>query len=276
MGHSVLLSPLETAEIIEFGEGEAWASWFSAAPPGLDLRVKRIGGAIALCAPDHPLTLVNRVIGLGLRQPATREIVQECLEFYRTAGSGVHAMQICPQAQPPELPDWLAAGGLQHSFNTAKMIRPAAEAAQPPTSLQVRQIDQRQAEDWAEVLVTVFELPGPFRPWMAAAVSLPGWFHYLAYAEEQPVAAGALFVKDGVGWLGAGSTLPAYRRRGGQGTIMARRISDAAGLGCRWVVTETGEDTPEKPNPSYRNMLRSGFNLAYLRAGYLPASPEQQ
>ena len=51
---------------------------------------------------------------------------------------------------------------------------------------------------------------------------------------------------------------------------MARRIEDGRALGCRWFVTETGEDTPERPNPSFRNMLRSGFALGYHRANYMP------
>ncbi len=43
---------------------------------------------------------------------------------------------------------------------------------------------------------------------------------------------------------------------------MARRIRDAAALGCRWMITETGEDLPQQPNPSYHNMLRTGFLLS--------------
>jgi GNAT superfamily N-acetyltransferase len=86
---------------------------------------------------------------------------------------------------------------------------------------------------------------------------------------ETSVAGGALFVKGDVGWLGIASTLPAHRRHGAQGALMARRIRDAVELGCRWVVTETGEDTPEHPNPSYHNMLRTGFVLAYQRPNYI-------
>ena len=83
------------------------------------------------------------------------------------------------------------------------------------------------------------------------------------------MAGGALFVKGDVGWLGIASTLPAYRPRGAQGALMARRIRDGADLGCRWLVTETGEDTPHHPNPSYHNMLRTGFSLAYRRPNYI-------
>ena len=35
------------------------------------------------------------------------------------------------------------------------------------------------------------------------------------------------------------------------------------------LVTETGEDSPEQPNPSFHNMIRTGFSLAYQRPNYL-------
>ena len=47
---------------------------------------------------------------------------------------------------------------------------------------------------------------------------------------------------------------------------MERRLDDGRKLACRGFVTETGQDTPERPNPSVHNMLRLGFQLAY-RAG---------
>jgi hypothetical protein len=112
-------------------------------------------------------------------------------------------------------------------------------------------------------------MPDMLRPWLAAPVGRPGWRHYLAWASEVPVATGALFVKDQIGWLGVGSTLPSHRRRGAQGAIMAQRIRDGAELGCRWLITETGEDTPGRPNPSYHNMVRTGFTLAYQRSNYI-------
>jgi hypothetical protein len=41
-----------------------------------------------------------------------------------------------------------------------------------------------------------------------------------------------------------------------------------------WFASETYEDTPEHPNPSYRNMLRNGFKLAYLQKYYYHQQPE--
>jgi hypothetical protein len=67
-----------------------------------------------------------------------------------------------------------------------------------------------------------------------------------------------------------GATLTQYRNRGGQSALLAARIEDAIAAGCRYLVTETWEEhPPESINPSYHNMLRMGFELAYARANYL-------
>lgn len=104
---------------------------------------------------------------------------------------------------------------------------------------------------------------------LVTTIGRPGWRHYLAFDGDQAVATGALNLRDHIGWLGVGSTLPSHRRRGAQGALMARRVRDGISLGCRWLVTETGEDLPARPNPSYHNMLRTGFTLAYQRLNYV-------
>ena len=95
----------------------------------------------------------------------------------------------------------------------------------------------------------------------------------MGYDDAEPVAAGALFLKDGLGWLGLGSTLPTHRGRGGQGAILARRIAEAIDAGARGLVIETGQPEPgeESKHPSYRNIHRAGFEVAYVRMNYRPA-----
>jgi len=82
--------------------------------------------------------------------------------------------------------------------------------------------------------------------------------------------AAALYIADGGGWLGYGSTLEASRGRGWQTAMFLRRLNDARAAGCRMAITETGEETEDDPvNHSYRNMLRTGFRLAYPRRNYV-------
>ena len=70
-------------------------------------------------------------------------------------------------------------------------------------------------------------------PFAANVVGRPGWSCYVAYDGDAPAGAGALYVDGGVGWLGFGATLPAYRGRGAQSAILAARIEDARRQGCR-------------------------------------------
>jgi GNAT superfamily N-acetyltransferase len=80
-----------------------------------------------------------------------------------------------------------------------------------------------------------------------------------------------VFAHGDVAWLGMAATLPEARGRGSQSAILARRIERAAELGCSVVATETGARTSDRPSGSYRNILRAGFEEAYLRPNF--ASP---
>jgi hypothetical protein len=267
------LSLQDVAQLVEFGEGEACADMFLAAPAdfaaGMGLRVERVGSAIALITAKMDIMLFNRVLGLGVMEPATEVMVDDIVTLYDRAGIQNFAVQVSPAVQPATLPAWLEARGLPHRDNWAKVYRGIEPPPPVPTDLRIELISPDQAGAFAAVACTAFGMPDTLQPWLAADVGRPGWRHYLAWDGEVPVATGALFVKDQVGWLGVGSTLPSHRRRGAQGAIMAQRIRDGAELGCRWLITETGEDLPGRPNPSYHNMMRTGFELAYQRSNYM-------
>jgi GNAT superfamily N-acetyltransferase len=139
-----------------------------------------------------------------------------------------------------------------------------------PTDYRIAVAETGDAKAFAEVATIGFGMPPQWRPWLAASVGRAGWRHYLAWKDSKPVACAALFVRGDAGWLGVATTVPAARGRGAQGALLARRIEDGLALGCRWFVTETGEETPERPNPSFRNMIRAGFKVAYHRQNYMP------
>jgi len=96
-----------------------------------------------------------------------------------------------------------------------------------------------------------------------------GWGCYLGYAGSEPVAAGAVYVSDGVAWLGQATTLPGHRGRGAHSALIAARIGEAHAAGAQVVVTETGELADGRPESSYRNLLRAGFQPAYIRPNYV-------
>jgi hypothetical protein len=181
----------------------------------------------------------------------------------------VICIPLSPAARPAQLGDWLLARGFQRRSALAKMIRGTEPAPKIKTELRIERANETTAAHAGNIIRTAFQMPDWVAPWFASWVQCPGMYGgYLAFDRDAPVGAGGLVVSGEWGALGAGATLAEYRRRGAQSAIFAQRIRDGIELGCRWFTTETGEDTPEKPNPSYHNMARAGFQLAYLQPWY--------
>jgi hypothetical protein len=269
------MSPKDMREIardIERVEASAWAQLYQAGPAEvrqrLGIRVERIGGATVLVFGSLNVPLVNHVVNLGMEEPATEEILDQISSVYRDAGVRF-LIWLSAVAQPASLPGRLEARGMKRTESSLKLYRGVEPPPDIPTDLRVDHIGPESAQAFGEVLCAGYGLPPELAPWGGASVGLDGWRHYLAYDGKLPVATAALFVENGVGWLGMAATLPTHRRRGGQGALMARRIRDAAEMGCRLITTDTGEDSPEQPNPSYHNMLRTGFKLLYARSSYV-------
>jgi hypothetical protein len=268
-----ILSVEQMAEIAEMSEANMYRTMWDSAPPDYAAQYgmswQEVGGATALLLKALPsVALFNRVVGLGIRQPATETMLDDLIGLY-TGLQTVICIPVGPAAQPPQLIDWLLARGFQRRSNLAKMIRGPEPAPKTETDLHVERVDETTAVHAGKIVQSAFRMPDWVAPWFANWVQHPDVYGYLAYAGDMPVGTGGLVVSGEWGSFGAGSTLPEYRRRGAQSALFARRIQDGITLGCRWFTTETGEDTQENPNPSYHNMVRAGFQLAYVQAWYI-------
>jgi hypothetical protein len=268
---AMTLSNAAIAVMLELTEGAACADLLCAAPAAWRTIGERTPAGWLLAAPTIDMLLFNRLVGCGVSGAAGRDALLDAVRRLRDTGVRNYGVQLSPAAQPPAIREWLGESGLAPRDRWAKMYRRDEPAAAVHTDLRIDAVRPGQAETFAEVVTGGFGMPASFRPWLAATVGRPQWRHYLAWNGEDPVAGAALFIAGDVGWLGVASTLPPARRRGAQGALMARRIEDGRALGCRWFVTETGEDTPARPNPSYRNMIRAGFTFAYHRENFMAA-----
>jgi GNAT superfamily N-acetyltransferase len=254
-------------------EMQAWGEFYRAASAdtisacGLD--VGELGGALATLFSAADALGLNRVIGLGLERPAGSGDVDDLVDLYENAGVPRFFVQVNPASKPSDLGSLLEARGLRHYNNWVKLYRDVSPPPGVSTDLTVRRIDERDAEAFGRIVAGSFDWPEPASGWVAELVGRPNWRHYMVFDGETPVATGAMHVQDGQGWIDFASTLSDYRGRGAQGALLAQRIRDAAELGLRRLVVETAEDTPQKGAPSFRNMLKFGFRVAYVRPNYL-------
>jgi GNAT superfamily N-acetyltransferase len=84
---------------------------------------------------------------------------------------------------------------------------------------------------------------------------------YLARVGGQVAGGASMRLEAGVAQLCGAATLPAWRRRGVQAALLARRLADAADAACDVAVVTTQPGTQ-----SQRNAQRQGFAVLYARA----------
>lgn len=210
---------------------------------------------------DRPLN--NRAIGLGMQRPCTREQIHALARRFIATEMKNFALAMSPYANPTELEQWLAEAGLVIRGHVVKLVRDNAQLAENDTVLQVKEVEPADKMLFGELSARAWERPPIIAHWMCAAVGLPGWRHYLAYDNGQPVAAAAMYIDGHYAWLGIGSTLPQSRGKGAQQSLIARRIQDGLALGVRHFIAET-----ESFNTSCHNLMHFGFECAYERPNY--------
>ncbi len=258
---------------LELIEVKAWDAMYSAVPA----ETARQFGIKCFSTPTTCTTVVstidvlafNRVVGLGIEEPITDQRLDEILTIYRQEKVPRLFLQLHPDIVTPETDELLTAKGFYHYNNWEKLYRPIEPIPEAKSDLRIEKIDDEHADAFADILVTAFEWPQDMKAWVAASVGLEGWHHYMAFDKDKPAATAGFFLEGEYAWIDFASTLSEYRGRGAQGALVERRIRDAKDMGCRWLVVETAQQTPEKEAPSYRNMIRYGFKLAYTRPNYI-------
>jgi len=266
----------ELEEVAERIESAAAESWYAA---GTDVGARAItardGGVLAVSFEGSRDPMLNRVLGLGVGLPATRAGVETLVGWFGARHAERFLVHVSPSALPAELRDWLIAAGLRPFRGWVKFARGRELVTPPETSLSVRAAGPELRDDFARIACQAFGLPKETQSLTAALCGRPPWHCFVSFAGETPAGIGALYVEDGVGWLGFGATLPAFRGRGGQSAVLAARLEAALDAGCRVVITETGEAVPGDKQHSYRNISRAGFRELYLRENFVGGPPKK-
>jgi hypothetical protein len=264
-------------QTIELIEAQSAESLFGCAPPDYadqqGMTVKRMGSAVLYLVKRRASLGLNSVVGLGVRSPATPQLIDRIVEWY--ADHGVHRFAVClsPVARPGQVTDWLRRRGFRKKAGRAKLFREAQPPQQANTRLRLEEIGRERAADWYRVLLSVFPKHKAHMPWAEARIGLPGWRHYVAYSGRTPTAIAAMFAQDGAAHLQEAVTVGMFRRRGAQSALISRRIADGLEQGCRLFTSETEAPLPHRSLISYRNLLRAGFEMAYVRPLYVYERP---
>jgi GNAT superfamily N-acetyltransferase len=263
-------------QVVELVERDAWLDLFGAAPEhvrqSLGLQSVTIAGMGLLGCRAIPITELNRAMAVGVQDVPSRDDFDAVLTWLDTHASS-WALQIAPNANARGVPDYLEKASLARTgAGWAKFVRTEGVPALEPlgVEVQVETVGAAAADVFGKTVANGFGLPADCAAWFAALVDRPQWQCFLATIDGEPAAGGTMFVRDGAAWLGIEATLPAYRGRGAQRSIVARQVSAAVGMGARVQTCETAQPA-NRNDPgfsSYRNQERAGFTRTYTRPNF--------
>ncbi|MBC7171333.1 MAG: GNAT family N-acetyltransferase [Polyangiaceae bacterium] len=267
---------LEECVALERAEMDALEDFTIAVPTEtgakLGVSIHRVGSSVALlCRAIPQAAALHRVLGIGIDAPASAAELDEVLAFSRESQA---AVQLAPFAKPEGIgARWSDAGLVETSRWTRFGCRLELEVPEARTDLCIETAALADAAAFGQVVGEAFGLPEVAFPWIAALVGRPGWTCAVARDGARVVAGGALRVCGGTAWLGFMGTSADVRGQGAQRALLAYRLREAARQGARPASIETGSPGPEGPGPSYRNILWSGFTVAYERPNLRWAQP---
>lgn len=218
---------------------------------------------VALCAVDRGD--LNRVIGLGVRHPARSEDLEAVCSFYRAHEQRNFRIEVTPLTRPHDLGASAAARGLAcDALGTFKMWRRVERPPAVDPGIEVRPLGPDDRDALAAVNIAAWgawSMPVSMADWFGATLGHDGVRHYGVFDADRLVATGALFVGDGLGWLGFDATHPRYQGRKLRQAISSIRMVDAAAQGCQVVHAESAV-------PPTRRALRDRWQLLYEKQNY--------
>jgi ribosomal protein S18 acetylase RimI-like enzyme len=267
------MTPQPDVVALERDEIEAIDDLFRGAPPDVStltgLSHTTVEGYLITATTNADVLAQNRVLGLGLEYRASDEELRAIVHALDRIGSRRYFVPVAPTLHNGDLGERVERLGLRRYNAWMRLSRELTSLpSAPPTEFEIRLIDRSEAAVFGRLVADAFGWPA-LDPLAAATVGRPRWQHYLAYDRDRAVAAAAMCVVGPAAWFGFAATHEGARGRGAQKALVVRRLQDAAAAGCRWVSVETAQLTPEKDAPSFRNLRRLGFEVAYERPNYL-------
>jgi len=255
---------------VESHEAEVWARCveLAAAIPGnpLGAVIDRGGPYLlpALTAVDS--CAFNRVVALGVTDPADPDAIDRIVSFYRDLGQLNYRVELAPVARPDVAPLLQRAGFHQVSEGAIKVWRrigcmdvgngftpmEGTHDSDPVSDLQdsqevpdIRQLSAADAEQVGALNVRAWgawQAGVSLAPWFRATVGQAGFVHYGAFVDDKLISTGALAINGQLAWIGFDATHPRHRSRQFRRSLTIRRLADARAAGCTILHAEGSTD----------------------------------
>jgi hypothetical protein len=202
----------------------------------------------------------NSIHLCGAEPGLTQDGLDRLGERFTAAGVSRYFVWLSPGPDMDTIRGWLSARGFKRGPWTGypTLYRGNLVPAPFESALDIREVGP------AEIARARDALGDTLWPQYERSAGKDGFFHFMAFDRDRPVAIGALAVFERLGYLYAASTAEADRQRGAQRALIARRIEKARTVGCSALAVETLTMLEH----SLRNLQRAGFEQIFEREVY--------
>ncbi|QIL75281.1 GNAT family N-acetyltransferase [Hymenobacter sp. HDW8] len=264
----MLFSDRQLAQRLERTEASANAQFVEARArlfPESQAQWIEVAGAYAMY--DGAESFLTQTFGLGLFGEVEDADLSALEAFFKQRNAPVYH-EVSPLADAGLLP-LLTRRGYQPLEFTSVLYQPLAltdrETAPPNSRLTTRLVEAEEKDLWARTSARGWHTEHPdmadfLLEFGQISAQTPGASPFLAELDGHPIAAGGLFLHDGVALLAGASTVPEGRRQGAQQALLDARLSYAAEQGCSLAMMGALPGSQ-----SQRNAEKQGFRIAYTR-----------
>jgi hypothetical protein len=268
-----MFAPPALAARIDRAEGRLCAGiarQIAAESPGEGSAVIEIGGGVAIFAGRGSPT--NKMIGAGFDGVPEADRLDSVEHLFATHGAPLQA-EVATLAAPAFHARLVGRGYEPRGFENVlgHPLSGAMPVAAP--GIVIEPVPRERLADWVELMVSAFaeqDIGGvggdaippadELRRWTMLTVQMPGFQIVAARMGHEWAGGGSLRIDGTIAQLCGAATLPAFRRRGVQSTLLAWRLSRALEAGCEVAVVTT-----QPASKSEQNVQRAGFHLLYPR-----------
>jgi GNAT superfamily N-acetyltransferase len=222
------------------------------------------GGAYVTIDPNRQGTAasanLNRIYLYGIEAGLQPDGLDRLIELFAAAGVKRFFVWLSPGPDMDAVRGWLKARGLIRVRWTGypTLCRSGHSPVQFKTDFEIREVGP------AEIEAARDQLGDTLWPEYARPAGKQGFFHYMAFNGNRPVAIAALCLFEDLGYLMAARTAETHRKRGAQQALIAKRVERAEQIGCSTLVSETLTMLEH----SLRNLQRAGFEEVYDKEVY--------
>jgi hypothetical protein len=187
---------MDSALLIEQTEMDAWRSLIDAVPDSLKrangMEHKSIGGGMAIHFQKMPVPLFNRVIGLGLTEPLTQEVIDEIRSFYKR--NEKYIIHFSSPMKPANADSLLKQNGFYLAGAWERIVRgsePLDIPGNDDPGIEIRLVNDSLREDWVRFLIDTYGYDLYW--WPRAFAAQKGWKHYVALRDHKIIACRSFF-----------------------------------------------------------------------------------